>query len=149
MYLSRHLEKEMIVRPSGVHRNLDILPAGPIPPNPNELLARPELEALLNHYKETYNYIILDTAPVGAVSDTFSLNRFADVTLYIVRAEYTHKQSIAEAEELYTSGKLNNMYFVLNASDIKKATYRYGYGKKYGFGKKYGYGDKYEENAEK
>jgi len=61
------------------------------------------------------------------VSDAFSLNRFADITLYIVRAEYTQKQSIAEAEKLQTSGKFNNMYFVFNASDIKKANYQYGY----------------------
>jgi len=143
MLLSGHSDKSKLILNSGVHKNLDVIPAGPIPPNPNELLARTELDDLISEYKDKYDYIILDTAPVGAVSDTFSLNRFADVCLYIVRADYTHKQNIVDAEELHNSGKLNNMYFVLNASDVKKASYRYGYGK-YGYGKQYGYG--MEEN---
>lgn len=143
MYLSGHTEMDKLIRPSGLHKNFDIIPAGPIPPNPNELLTRPELGELISLLKEQYDYIILDTAPVGAVSDTFSLNRFADISLYIVRAEYTHKQNIAEAEEIYSSGKLNQMYFILNASNIKKASYRYGYGKKYGYG--YGYGERTNE----
>ena len=143
MFLSGHSEKSKLIRPSGVHKNLDIIPAGPIPPNPNELLARQELDDLIAEYRTVYDYIILDTAPVGAVSDTFSLDRFSDVTLYLVRAEYTHKQSIAEAEVIFNTGKLKNLYFVLNASDIKKASYRYGYGKRYGYGRKYGYGSGY------
>jgi len=150
LYLSGHMNKEKLIRPSGVHKNLDVLPAGPIPPNPNELLARQELDDLITHYRETYDYIILDSAPVGAVSDSYQLNRFADVCLYVVRAEYTHKQNIIDAEENHTLNKLNNMYFVLNASDVQKSGYRYGY--RYGYGKKYGYGGGYgygygEENS--
>lgn len=150
LYLSGHMSKEKLIRPSGVHKNLDVLPAGPIPPNPNELLARQELDDLIAHYRETYDYIILDSAPVGAVSDSYQLNRFADVCLYVVRAEYTHKQNILDAEENHTLNKLNNMYFVLNASDVQKSGYRYGY--RYGYGKKYGYGGGYgygygEENS--
>ena len=150
LYLSGHMNKEKLIRPSGVHKNLDVLPAGPIPPNPNELLARQELDDLIAHYRETYDYIILDSAPVGAVSDSYQLNRFADVCLYVVRAEYTHKQNILDAEENHTLNKLNNMYFVLNASDVQKSGYRYGY--HYGYGKKYGYGGGYgygygEENS--
>jgi capsular exopolysaccharide synthesis family protein len=141
LYLSGHMSKEKLIRPSGVHKNLDVLPAGPIPPNPNELLARQELDDLIAHYRETYDYIILDSAPVGAVSDSYQLNRFADVCLYVVRAEYTHKQNIIDAEENHTLNKLNNMYFVLNASDVQKSGYRYGY--RYGYGKKYGYGGGY------
>lgn len=141
LYLSGHMSKDKLIRPSGVHKNLDVLPAGPIPPNPNELLARQELDDLIAHYRETYDYIILDSAPVGAVSDSYQLNRFADVCLYVVRAEYTHKQNIVDAEENHTLNKLNNMYFVLNASDVQKSGYRYGY--RYGYGKKYGYGGGY------
>lgn len=104
------------------------------------MLASKELDELIEQYRQDYDYIILDSAPVGAVSDAYQLNRFADACLYVVRAEYTPKQSISEAEDIYKQKKLNNMYFLLNGSDIKKAGYRYGYSKKYGYGYGYGYG---------
>lgn len=149
MYLAGALEREKLVVPSGVHPKLHIIPAGPIPPNPNELLARKELDELIEQCKQDYDFVILDTAPVGAVSDSYLLNRFADITLYLVRAEYTLKQNIVDAEQPYLNGQLNNMYFVLNASDLKKSSYRYGYGKKYGYGKQYGYGYGYGEEEVK
>lgn len=140
LYLSGHSDRASLLKPSGVHPLLDVVAAGPIPPNPNELLASKELDELIEQYRQDYDYIILDSAPVGAVSDAYQLNRFADACLYVVRAEYTPKQSISEAEDIYKQKKLNNMYFLLNDSDIKKAGYRYGYGKKYGYGYGYGYG---------
>lgn len=140
LYLSGHSDRASLLKPSGVHPLLDVVAAGPIPPNPNELLASKELDELIEQYRQDYDYIILDSAPVGAVSDAYQLNRFADACLYVVRAEYTPKQSISEAEDIYKQKKLNNMYFLLNGSDIKKAGYRYGYGKKYGYGYGYGYG---------
>ncbi len=140
LYLSGHSDRASLLKPSGVHPLLDVVAAGPIPPNPNELLASKELDELIEQYRQDYDYIILDSAPVGAVSDAYQLNRFADACLYVVRAEYTHKQSISEAEDIYKQKKLNNMYFLLNGSDIKKAGYRYGYSKKYGYGYGYGYG---------
>jgi len=147
LFLSGHIDKSKLIRPSGVHENMYIITAGPIPPNPNELLAKPQLDVLIAEYRKEFDYIIIDTAPVGAVSDTFLLNRFADVNLYVVRAEYTHKLSITEANSLFETGKLTNMYFVFNSSDIKKGGYRYGYGKKYGYGYGYGYG--YSEDKKK
>jgi tyrosine-protein kinase Etk/Wzc len=140
LYLSGHSDRASLLKPSGVHPLLDVVAAGPIPPNPNELLASKELDELIEQYRQDYDYIILDSAPVGAVSDAYQLNRFADACLYVVRAEYTPKQSISEAEDIYKQKKLNNMYFLLNGSDIKKAGYRYGYSKKYGYGYGYGYG---------
>ena len=140
LYLSGHSDRASLLKPSGVHPLLDVVAAGPIPPNPNELLASKELDELIEQYRQDYDYIILDSAPVGAVSDAYQLNRFADACLYVVRAEYTPKQSISEAEDIYKQKKLNNMYFLLNCSDIKKAGYRYGYSKKYGYGYGYGYG---------
>ena len=94
-----------------------------------------------------FDYIIIDTAPIGIVSDSFALNRFSDVNLYVVRADYTPKKNIEDATILYKQKKLNKMYFILNAADFHKASYRYGYGKKYGYGygNKYGYGYGYEE----
>jgi capsular exopolysaccharide synthesis family protein len=137
LYLSGHLDKEQLIKPSGIHPNLSIIPGGPVPPNPNELLARPVLDKLIAEYKKQFDFIILDTPPIGIVSDGFTLNRFADVNLYLVRAEYSPKKNIEEATAIYKQKKLTNMYFVLNASDMNKGTYRYGYGNKYG----YGYGD--------
>ena len=140
LYLSGHSDRASLLKPSGVHPLLDVVAAGPIPPNPNGLLASQELVERLWQYRQDYDYIMLVSAPVGAVSDAYQLNRFADACLYVVRAEYTPKQSISEAEDIYKQKKLNNMYFLLNGSDIKKAGYRYGYSKKYGYGYGYGYG---------
>jgi len=112
--------------------------SGPVPPNPNELLAKPALDDLITTYREQFDYIVVDTPPIGAVSDCLLLNRFADANLYIVRANYTPKKAIIEANGIFINKKLNNMYLVLNAIDMHKASnYSYGYGKRYGKG--YGY----------
>ncbi|MDD3319937.1 MAG: polysaccharide biosynthesis tyrosine autokinase [Paludibacter sp.] len=142
LFLTGQLSKEQLIQPSGIHPNLSAIMAGPIPPNPNELLAKPALDQLIKELRADYDYILIDTAPVGVVSDSFSLNRLADVNLYVVRADYTHKKNIEDATKLYKNKKLKNLYFVLNAIDIKKNTYHYGYNKKNG----YGYG--YEMNKE-
>jgi len=143
LFLSGHMTSDELVQPSGLHPNLSVITAGPVPPNPNELLAKPALDKLMTKLRDEYDFIVLDTSPLGLVSDSFSLNRFADVSLYVVRADFTPKRNIEEATKLYNHQKLNNMYFVLNASDNHKSTYRYGYG--YGYGKKqgmtYGYGN--------
>jgi tyrosine-protein kinase Etk/Wzc len=140
LFLSGHLEKSDLIRPSGVHPNLSVITAGPVPPNPNELLTKSILDDLIQEYRKIFDYIILDTAPVGLVSDSFSLNRLTDINLYVVRSGYTPKKNIADATILYKQKKLKNMCFILNASDISKKSYQYGYGKKYGYGYSYGYG---------
>jgi len=138
LYLSGHLNKDQLVRPSGLQPNLSVITAGPIPPNPNELLAKPALDELITEIRDQFDYIVIDTAPMGVVSDSFTLNRLADVNLYVVRADFTPKRNIEEATNLHINKKLKNMYFILNASDLKKNTYRYGYGKlrktEYGYG---------------
>ena len=125
-----------------------IITAGPIPPNPNELLAKPALDKLITELRDQFDYIFIDTAPVGVVSDSFSLNRLADMNLYIVRADFTPKSNIEEATNLHINKKLKNMYFILNGTDKKKNTYRYGSGKKYGYGNmnKFGSTYGYDEN---
>lgn len=143
LYLSGHLDKKDLARPSGIHPNLSVITAGPVPPNPGELMAKPMLDDLIIELKKTYDYIIVDTAPLGLVSDAFTLNRFADVSLYLVRADYTPKKNIEEATKLYHQKKIKNMYFIINAEDLHKATFRYGYGRKYGYGYGYGYGEHY------
>lgn len=145
LYLSGQLDQDQLIKPSGIHPNLSVIVSGPIPPNPNELLAKPSLDKLIEEYRKQFDYIFIDAAPILVVSDSFSLNRFADINLYVVRADYTHKKNIEDATFLYKHKKLNEMYFVLNDVDYKKHTYRYGYGKKHGYG--YGYED--EKGKEK
>ena len=139
LYLTGHLSKDQLVRPSGLHPNLSVITAGPIPPNPNELLAKPALDKLITEIRDQFDYIVIDTAPMGVVSDSFTLNRLADVNLYVVRADFTPKRNIEDATNLHIDKKLKNMYFILNASDRDKNIYRYGYGKRHVT--EYGYGN--------
>ena len=132
--------------PSAVNDNLDLLLAGPTPPNPTELLARDNMRQIIELLKQRYDYIILDTAPVGLVSDTKQLTKYANVCCYICRADYTPKSNIELLNTLSAEGKLPNTGLVLNGVDMskKKYAYYYGYGKygkygRYGYGR-YGYG---------
>ena len=133
--------------PSGVNQCLDLLMAGPTPPNPTELLARKNLPTIMELLKERYDYIILDTAPVGLVSDTLQIARYSNVCCYVCRADYTPKTSIGMLNELAIQKKLINPCVILNGVDMskKKYGYYYGYGKygkygRYGYGR-YGYGN--------
>jgi len=137
MFLSGHLNQDELIQPSGIHPNLFVILAGPEPPNPNELLTKPALDKLITDLRKQFDYIVIDTAPMGVVSDSFTLNRLVDANLYVVRAEYTPKKNIVEATDLYIHKKLKNMYFVLNGTDINKSAYSNGYGKKYGYGYRY------------
>ena len=136
---------------SGVNNKLDLLMAGPVPPNPGELVTRKSLEETMDILKEHYDYIIIDTAPVGLVTDTLALGRIANATVYVCRADYTQKSSFGLINGLAYEKKMPNMSIVLNGVDLskKKYGYYYGYGKygKYGkyasygaYGKQYGYG---------
>lgn len=140
--------KEEIIHeilPSGVNANLDLLMAGPVPPNPAELLARESLDTAINFLKEVYDFVILDTAPVGLVTDTLQIGRCADATIYICRADYTPKESFGMINSLASQNKIPNPCIVLNGVDMskKKYGYYYGYGK-YG---KYGRYGRYTHNS--
>ncbi|WP_033148632.1 tyrosine-protein kinase [Prevotella sp. P6B1] len=129
---------------SGINDNLDLLLAGPIPPNPTELLARENLKDTLDILKEKYDYVILDTAPVGLVTDTLQVAKFANVCCYVTRADYTPKTDVGIVNSLALEQKLPNPCVVLNGVDMskKKYGYYYGYGTygKYGKYGRYGYG---------
>ena len=134
------------INASGVNENLDLLLAGPTPPNPTELLARENLHQIIDLLREEYDYIILDTAPVGLVTDTLEIARYADVNCYVCRADYTPKTNIGLLNTLAEEEKLTNACVVLNGVDMskKKYGYYYGYGRygkygRYGYGR-YGYG---------
>lgn len=132
------------IQASGVNANLDVMMAGPIPPNPTELLARESLGHIVSRLHDMYDYIIMDTAPVGLVTDTLQIGKLADVTAYVCRADYTPKSSFMLVNELATEDKMPNMCIVLNGVDMskKKYGYYYGYGK-YGKYGKYGHYGRY------
>jgi tyrosine-protein kinase Etk/Wzc len=131
-------------------QNLDVIFSGPIPPNPAELLSNGRLEQLLEEAKDVYDYIIVDTAPTILVTDTLLISQLADVTLYMVRANYTDKNLLNFIKELNEQKKLKNMAFVLNDIGSGKAYgygYGYGYGYKYNYAYNYGYGYGYSEEV--
>ncbi|WP_286845237.1 MULTISPECIES: exopolysaccharide transport family protein [unclassified Proteiniphilum] len=134
LYLSGILDRNELVKPSGIHPNLYVITAGAVPPNPNEILSKSMLDELINNYKSEYDFIFLDTAPLGQVSDGFVLNRLADVNLYVARSGYTPKKYIGDADRFYRENRLKKIYFVLNSVNMNSMEYRYGFSKKYGYG---------------
>ena len=110
--------------------------AGPIPPNPAELISRPSLDIIFKELREKYDYILIDTAPVGLVTDTLQIGRVTDATVYMCRADYTAKSSFELINGLANDEKLPNMSIVINGIDMSKKKYGYYYG--YGTYGKYG-----------
>jgi succinoglycan biosynthesis transport protein ExoP len=115
---------------------LDVITSGPIPPNPAEMVMSDGMKELIEELKKKYDYIILDTPPVGLVSDALELAQYCDVTLYIVRQNFTKKDMITLLNNRVKRGELNNTSIILNGFQ-NKAKYGAGYG--YGYG--YGYGN--------
>ena len=143
-----------LVQSSDVNRNLYILPGGTVPPNPTELLARDGLDKAIEILKKNFDYVILDTAPIGMVTDTLLIGRVADLSVYVCRADYTHKAEYTLINELYHEKKLPNLCTIINGVDLKKRKYGYycgygKYGKHYGYGKRYGYGYGYGQEKKK
>ena len=134
--------KKQILK-SGISNNLDILMAGPIPPNPAELVARKSLDQVIDILKETYDYVLIDSAPVGLVTDTLQIGRVANATVFLCRADYTPKEAFGYINDLAKEKKLPNMCVVINGIDMskKKYGYYYGYGRygKYGRYGRYGH----------
>ena len=153
-YLSNP-EKNLMdfVQVSDVSKSLYILPSGTVPPNPTELLARDGLDKAVETLKKNFDYVILDTAPVGMVTDTLLIGRVADLSVYVCRADYTRKAEYTLINELAENNKLPNLCTVINGLDLQKKKYGYyygygKYGKYYGYGKRYGYGYGYGETSD-
>lgn len=125
-----NVKLEEIVHPSSFNKNLDVIYSGSIPPNPTDLLSNGKYEVLIQTLKEKYDNIILDTAPLMLVTDSFLISELADITLYVTRSKYTEKTLIEFANKNIDAGKINNVAFVLN--DVDKDYF--GYGNKYGYG---------------
>ncbi len=143
-YLSgQETDIDAIIVPTHID-NLDILPGGPVPPNPNELLLNTALDTLFAELRNRYDYIIIDSAPVGLVSDSFLINRVADASLFVTRAGYTSRSHIKTLNSIAGSGKLSSVYLCINDVDMTSRSYSYRkYGYSYGtstYGS-YGYND--------
>ena len=122
------VELDDIIVPSGEHANLDLIPCGTIPPNPSELLQTERVDELFAELRKRYDYIIVDTAPVALVSDTYQLNRVADLTIFVCRYKYTPTEMIEYINQMIEQKRMHNVACVLNGVKGLRAGYGYGYG---------------------
>lgn len=143
-YLIKQNSLAEIINPTQIP-NLDVILSGPIPPNPSELILSDAMRDLILELKQQYDYIILDTPPVGLVSDALELAQFADVTLYIVRQNYTKKDMITLLNTRVQRGELANASIILNGYE-NKAKYGTAYGYGYGYG---AYSNGYHDEGDK
>jgi len=127
-YIIGQADVQSIVHHSGIADTLSVIPSGAIPPNPSELLLSPKLKELFEKLRSEFDYIVIDSAPVGLVTDAQLLSRYADTVLYVCRMNYTYKEQIRNLEELRKSGKMQHMNLVLNDVKTKGSVYGYGYG---------------------
>ena len=130
-------EKE-VIQNSGSIPNLDIILSGPKPPNPSELIISPRMDELFVFLKANYDNIILDTPPVGLITDATVLSKYTDINIYVVRQGVTRRHHLSFVNKLYNEGKLKNLCIILNAMKANNRSYGYGYEYSYGYG--YGYG---------
>jgi capsular exopolysaccharide synthesis family protein len=137
-YLSGLSPLEKVIQRTPVE-NLDIISGGPVPPNPSELLLNERMDVLVSQLKDVYDFILIDTPPLALITDGLVLAKYANHTVFIVRQNYSPKNIVRAAEEIYSSGKIRNMSVVLN--DVYRTGPGYGYGN-YGYAY-YGYGYAY------
>lgn len=142
-----HTDLMSLLQQSNVTPNLYILPGGAIPPNPTELVARDSLVQAVDRLKKEFDYVILDTPPIGMVTDTQLISRVADMSIYVCRAGYTPKAGYLFINELRDHKKLPNLCTIINDVNIKTGKYGYGTYGKYGYGRTYGYGYGYDEKS--
>ena len=136
-YLSgQETDVDSLIVPSGRSENLYVLPAGPVPPNPNELLLGGNFGGLIEKVKQDYDYVVVDTAPIGVVSDTFLISQFADVQLFVLRADYSTRRSLKIVHQAISSGRLKSCALVLNGVNVNVSSYSY---RKYGRYGRYDY----------
>jgi tyrosine-protein kinase Etk/Wzc len=127
--------EDFIIKKNNDTLLFDVLLSGSIPPNPSELLMHKKIENIFNYARENYDYIIVDTSPVGLVADTLLLNAFADCSIFVVKTNYLDKRMLHIANDLNNSKRLTNMAFLLNGRDTSAIRYGYAYG--YGYGYQY------------
>ncbi|MDE6469079.1 MAG: hypothetical protein K2L28_09340, partial [Muribaculaceae bacterium] len=134
---------KLIVR-TKTNDNLYVLPAGPVPPNPNELLMSANMTRLITKLRDEFDYVIIDSAPVGVISDTYLILRHSDLQLYVTRANFTTRSSLKMLHHAVAAGKFTSVYIVLNGVNMNSNSYLYRRYGEYGhYGNKvrtYGYG---------
>ncbi|MDO4970779.1 MAG: polysaccharide biosynthesis tyrosine autokinase [Bacteroidales bacterium] len=141
-YLSENVENiDDIIISGHLHSNLDFISIGAIPPNPTSLLMSDRLETVINKLKTQYDYIILDTVPFGMIADASLINRYVDLTLYVIREGKIDKRFLDDLQKMFDNKKIKNITILLNGIKLKAKKYGYGYG--------YGYGDEDEEQGKK
>jgi capsular exopolysaccharide synthesis family protein len=149
-YLAGLGDLDIAIKASGIHENLYIANCGPIPPNPGELLVMPKTGQMIEQLKEMFDVVIIDTAPIGLVSDALILSQYAGINLFVIRQSYTIKDQVRMFDVLHKDGKIQNPAIIFNGVEfLKKYGYGYGgsgYGYSYGYGYGYGY---YEETNPK
>jgi Mrp family chromosome partitioning ATPase len=139
-----------VIKASGIHENLYIANCGPIPPNPGELLVLAKTQQLISELQEMFDVIIMDTAPIGLVSDALVLSQYAGINLFIVRQSYTVKDQVRMFDVLYKDKKIQNPAIIFNGVEfLKKYGYGYGSGSAYGYSYGYGYGYGYYDEGSK
>jgi capsular exopolysaccharide synthesis family protein len=134
-YLSGNCDYNEIIKETQI-KNLFYAPSGPVPPNPAELIETEQMKKFMERAKKEFDYIIIDTPPVGIVTDMLLLAPYVDVNLFIVRQRYTSRNTLEMIDQLKSHGELKNMAIVIN--DISLSGY-YGYGMRYGYTRGYGY----------
>lgn len=142
-YLAGKVQRiEDVIVPASETVRFDVLPIGTIPPNPTELLSGERLQTLLADFRTRYDYILIDCPPIELVADTHIIEKYADRTIFVVRAGLLERSMLPELETLYTEHKFKNMAVLLNGTE-GNGSYRYGYryGYHYGYGSSYYYGN--------
>ncbi|MDQ3051518.1 MAG: polysaccharide biosynthesis tyrosine autokinase [Bacteroidota bacterium] len=131
-----------LIQPTGIP-NMDIISAGPIPPNPSELISKPEMALMFSELEKKYDFIFVDTPPVGIVSDALQLMQYSHINVYVVRENYSRKDYITSLNDQFEEGKFKNLSILLNDSSLGRA---YGYAYGYGYGSGY-YDDDFSSNG--
>jgi capsular exopolysaccharide synthesis family protein len=140
--LSKNASYEEVVQHSHIE-GLDFITAGPIPPNPSELILSKEFEEFLEDMKSRYDIVMIDNPPVGIVSDGIQILANADIPIYVFKSNYSKRVFVHRVEELFNVQKLKSLNVILNGIETKRSIYSYAYGYGYGYGNSYGYGSGY------
>ena len=140
-YLINFNSLDEVIFPTDIE-NLFVIPSGPIPPNPAELIESPKMGELIEKLKERFEFIILDTPPIAYVADSMLLTKYTNINLFVLRQNYSPKNVIKVIDDLYISGKIKNMGIVIN--DVNQSVI-YGLKRGYGFGYGYSFGYGYND----
>jgi capsular exopolysaccharide synthesis family protein len=129
--VSSEVTADNIILPSNIHPNFFLIPSGPLPPNPVEILLEKRTDLLMAELKEQFDYIIIDAPPAGIVTDAQLLSKYADLCVYLIRQKYTFRSQLAIIEDIHQNNKMKKIALVMNDVPPSKG---YGYGYQYGYG---------------